>query len=209
MAHEIAAVTDTKDPNWGLPAQAPISDPNWGLQKPEQPSTNAALIMQGAAKSVPAVTRVAEEIATHPAVPKVVAKVGQIMGGTEAALRGSPFGIAGDAWAGGSAGWFTGKLAQNLAAPVARVLDAVKPYAQTLSTLAGAQAALDLAQIAEPNRKDIGVLGMQVGGGRSDAEKQAHPALLNQIFQALVSRGLSATEAVHAMVFAAHNPTTK
>jgi hypothetical protein len=115
-------------------------------------------------------------------------------------------GAAKGAWLGGKTGWFTGKLAQSAAMPVAKVLDAVAPYAQSLATLGGAQSLLDLAQVAEPNRQDIGTLGISVGQPRSDAEKTAHPALLNMLagkvqegIQALMHYGLSREDAVKAI----------
>ncbi len=141
---------------------------------PEKPSTSTALEMASAAGSVPVATRAALEVATNPNVPRVGSALGQVAGGVEGALKAGPLGAASGAWTGGRAGWFTGKLAQKLAMPVAKVAEALAPYAQTLSTLSGAQGVADLAQMAEPNRKDIGVLG--VGSGSPDPN---HPALLN------------------------------
>ena len=37
----------------------------------------------------------------------------------------------------------------------------------------------DFAQAVEPTRGDIGVMGIRYGTPRSDTEKAAHPALLN------------------------------
>ncbi len=59
----------------------------------------------------------------------------------------------------------------------------VAPYGQTLSTLGIVQGALDLHQMAEPNRKDIGFMG--IGTGTPDPE---HPALLNMIVSKLRQR---------------------
>lgn len=62
------------------------------------------------------------------------------------------------------------------ASPAETIAKRIAPYAQTLSTLGTVQGALDLHQMAEPNRKDIGFLG--VGGGTHD---DTDPALLNLI----------------------------
>lgn len=145
--------------------------------------TNAALTLQVARGAVPALRRAAEEAATNPNLPKIGSAAGQIVGGIQGAMR-SPLDAAGGAWAGGRAGYFTGKLAQRLAAPVANAMEAVTPYAQTLGTLSGAQGVNDLAQMAEPNRQDIGFLGV----GSSAPTDQNHPALINALLAALARR---------------------
>lgn len=161
---------DTKylstDPSWGTPIEPmPSHEPT------PQPGSKAAIIMQAASKSVPMAERVAMEAATNPNVPRVTANVGRVVGGAapvvggfaKAGPGGAAIGMAGSAqgaWAGGKTGWFTGKLAQQLMTPIAKVMEAVKPYAQALGTLSGAQGVLDLAQMAEPNRTDIGTLGV-------------------------------------------------
>lgn len=125
----------------------------------EKPSTTTGLGMTAAAKAVPVTARLAVEAATNPNVPRMMSTVGQIAGGVEGAIKGGPLGAAGGAWTGGKAGYFTGKLAQRLGVPVASLMDRVAPYAQTLATLGGAAGVGDLAQMAEPTRKDIGFLG--------------------------------------------------
>lgn len=102
-----------------------------------------------------------------------------------------------EGWAAGKGGYFLGKGMQAVARPIATALEKAAPYAQALSTASGAQGALDLAQMAEPTRKDIGFLG--IGGGTPDPN---HPALLNLLamkatdgIKALVAEGLSKAEA--------------
>lgn len=135
------------------------------------PGSNTALGMASTARVIPAAARGAMEAATNPNVPKAAAAIGRVAGGVApiigGASAGGPVGaLAGvgatakGSWAGGKAGYFTGKLAQGLASPVAGALEKVAPYAQTLGTLSGAQGALDLAQMAAPERRDIGVLGV-------------------------------------------------
>ncbi len=174
--------------------------------------TWTALAAQGVAQAVPVAATGAMQLATSPAVPRAVASIGRAMGGA-APIVASPanpmsyLAASGGAWSGGKAGYFTGKLAQNLAAPAAKVLDAVAPYAQALSTASGAQGALDLAQMAEPDRKDIGTLGVTVGPPRTDEEKAAHPALINlavekvsDAINRLMSLGLPRGEAVRQVM---------
>jgi len=146
-----------------------------GAVRPRTSSPNKALTLAAAGQSIPAAATAAMEFATNPGVPRAGSIVGQVVGGVQGAMR-SPLDAAGGAWAGGKAGWFTGKLSQKLAAPVARVLDAAKPYAQTLTTLAAAQGVNDLAQMAEPNRRDIGFLGL--GFGTPDPKD---PAMVNDV----------------------------
>lgn len=124
------------------------------------PTTSSALELAAAGAAVPIAAHAAMEVATSPNAAKAGSAIGQIIGGVDGALKAGPMGAAGGAWTGGKAGWFTGKLAQKLAAPIAGVAEKIAPYAQTLSTLSGAQGIADLAQMAEPNRKDIGFLGI-------------------------------------------------
>lgn len=76
-----------------------------------------------------------------------------------------------DSWAGGKVGYFGTKMLQSAARPIGSALETVAPYAHALS---GAQGVGALAQMAEPNRRDIGFLG--IGSGTPDP---AHPALIN------------------------------
>ncbi len=152
-----------------------------GMGQPQGASVAGTLARKGA----PIARRVAEELATNPGVPKAFAKAGRMIGAVAPAIGGGakygPVGaLAGmgqaatGAWAGGKTGWFTGKLAQNIAAPVAKALAAAEPIVEKVATspLLAAQGGLDLAQMAEPNRSDIGILGM----GRSVDTPDVTPA---------------------------------
>lgn len=147
----------------------------------------------------------AEEVATNPAVPKVAAGIGRaggaigsVVGG---ALAGEPIagvvGAAKGAWLGGKTGWFTGKLAQQIAAPVATLLEKAEPFVKLLGPISGAQGVGDLAQMADPGRKDIGFLGL----AKSSHDDQ-HPAILNAALNALMTRGLSEVQALKALLMA-------
>ncbi len=138
----------------------------------EEPSSKGALVMQGAAKSAPVAANMAMEVATNPNIPKAVgsaARTGVTLGtmahgaatGNLAEVLVAP--QAG--WRAGSGGYRIGQLAQKAAAPIAKAASAVAPYAQALSTVSGAQGVGDLAQMVDPERQDIGVLGV---GGKAD-----------------------------------------
>ncbi len=177
-------------------------DANPGKKQPPVSSwAGAALPLAGAGAAVPIGARMAEEAATNPAVPRTMAAIGRGVGAVEGALKGGPLAIGPGAWAGGKGGWFSGKVLQSAAAPVSNVLEKAAPYAQMLSTASGAQGALDLAQMAEPNRKDIGFLGV----GAGDPGDPAHPALLNMLLgkaregvAKLVDKGMSTEDALAA-----------
>jgi hypothetical protein len=177
---------------------------------------DTGLAMTAVGKAVPAMADAAIEVATNPGVPKVGAAIGRVVGAVAPIVGGAAEGPMGGllglsqaakgAWLGGRTGWFSGKLAQSAMAPVANVLQSIAPYAQSLATLGGAQSLLDLARVTEPNRQDIGTLGVSIGQPRSDAEKTAHPALLNMLaskvqdgIAALMHYGLSREDAVKAI----------
>lgn len=171
----------------------------------------------GLSKAVPLAQEAAEELATNPNIAKTGAAIGRVIGGVApivgGAYEGGPIGaLAGlaaaskGAWAGGKTGWFSGKLVQELAPSVAKGIEAAAPYVTPALRLAGAaQIANDVAQIAEPGRKDIGFLG--VSERRTDAEQRANPALINlammklgQAIDYLMARGMSRGEAVKTVM---------
>lgn len=146
------------------------------------PESTVGLPLTLAAKAVPLLANAAEEVATNPAVPAMAAKAGRAVGAVVPIVKAGPLGMLASgkgAWAGGKGGWFAGKLAQDAAGPVANALNTAKPYVEgAATTLAGAQGALDLAQMAEPGRRDIGTLG--VGKTVPDAAVQ-NAAAANQL----------------------------
>lgn len=180
----------------------------------DAPSDATGLEMFGAAKAAPTAAYLAEQAATSPGLPRGMATAGRVLGalappivgGYEAGPVGALTGLMGAAngsWAGGKTGYFSGRLLQNIAGPIANALTAVEPFAQALSTLSGAQGVDDLAQMADPKRTDIGVLGVGLGG----AKDPAHPALLNLLamktvdaVRYLMTQWASATQAHDALV---------
>lgn len=190
---------------------------NANVGKKQPPVTSwTGLTTTGVWKAVPAARTAAEEVFTNPEFPQMAAKVGRVAGGivptAVAAYEGSPWGATAalaasgkTSWAGGKMGYFTGKTLQGATEPIAKTLAAVAPYAQALTTIGGAQSALDLAKMVpgEQGRKDIGVLGM----GTGDPGDPDHPALLNLLagkvsdaVKYLVSMGIPQGEATRAVM---------
>lgn len=142
------------------------------INAPVPQSDAGGLAIAGASGAIPIATRMAEEVATNPGARKALAAVGNIAGA--ASQFPNPAGMVGGAWLGGKVGWRAASLAQKAAAPVATILEKAAPYMSALTKLGGVQSALDLAQMADPKRQDIGFLG--IGSGTPDPD---HPALLN------------------------------
>lgn len=151
-----------------------------GYKAPEGDS--GALATAGTRAGLPFVRMAAEELASNPAVKRAGSVIGQVAGGYAGMKTGNPLNVAGGIWGGGRAGWHTGSLLQRLASPVANTISRLEPYVSpALGAVSGAQGVGDLAQMADPQRKDIGFLGVGATG-KSDPE---HPALLNLILQKL------------------------
>lgn len=157
-------------------------------EPPRSDGTGLALAATRAA--VPGVRQIVEEVATHPGIVSGATRAGHTAGGLGGILKAGPLGMDAGARYGGKVGHVAGTAAQRTAGVVARGLEKAAPYAQSLSTLAGAQGVLDLAQMAEPGRRDIGVLGVEIGSPRrSEQEQQDHPALINMLFRKLLALG--------------------
>ncbi len=150
-----------------------------------RPDSSTGMMAAAAPVVLPAAARLAMETATNPAVPRIGSTVGQIAGGIEGLMKGGPLAAAGGAWVGGKAGWFTGKLAQKIAAPIAGMAEAAAPYVNAVAPITNAAGVGALAQMAEPNRKDIGFLGMSNAGGPIDA---AHVPAANEAIAKIAER---------------------
>lgn len=162
---------------------------------PAQQGTHGGLTLSAAGKAVPAAATMLEEVGTNPNLQKGMATAGRIIGSIAAPIVGAakagPLGalvgvaeMPKAAWAGGGTGWFSAPMVQGAARAASRPLRAIAPYAQTLSTLGGAAGVGDLAQMAEPPRKDIGFLGMS----NNSTPDPKDPALLNAIYAAVRKR---------------------
>jgi hypothetical protein len=152
---------------------------------PEPEGTHGALTLQASSRAVPIAARETMRLATSPNVVAAAEATGKVIGAVASTptsvtgLGSIPRGMAGGARLGK---WFAG-VAQKAAAPVAKAIETVAPYAQTAATLSGAQGVLDLAQMAEPGRKDIGFLG--IGQSRPDLD----------VLTAAVKQGANPTQA--------------
>lgn len=114
-------------------ANLPRTEPKKSSADPSIPTVGMAL--SGAAKLAKPIAAGLEEFATNPNVAAKAAKVGQVIGGLTSLPAGlSGFGdVSRGVWAGGKSGWFTGKLAQKMVAPLATAAEAVAPIAEAVS----------------------------------------------------------------------------
>ncbi len=130
-------------------------------QPPEKQSSVGGVEGAIAANAIPMMTRGVEELATNPRLAGMGSKVGQALGGLAGMAKAGPIGASQGLWAGGKGGWLAAKLAQAAASPVAKGMAAIEPYARgILQTASGVQGGLDLAQMDDPTRRDIGVMGV-------------------------------------------------
>lgn len=138
---------------------------------------------------IPAAAHGLSAFAQSPAVPRITGRLANaattigalghgIYTGNMTEALAAP--IAG--WQAGKGGYFLGKAAQSVASPVAKGLATISPYAQAASTLGGAQGIGDLAQMAEPNRRDIGTFGI----GPSVDVPGAEPPVINALIEKLM-----------------------
>lgn len=174
-----------------------VAAPSANEQKQRQ-STNTALALGGSAAAVPAAKQLIEEIATNPQVYKGGRAAGEVLGGIGGLIKGGPVGAAIGMASGEKAGGVLANAAQRLAVPVASAIDKAAPYVQTLSSMSGIQGGLDLAQIAEPTRQDIGILGI----GKTQHVPGQQPAMLNAMVNYLMKQGLSKVQALEALLVA-------
>lgn len=133
-------------------------------------SAGIAVPLALAAAALPAASQGAMSIATNPNLWKTGAAIGEAAGGIGGFLGGlkgsmpafeAPMGAAAGMYAGRKAGWRLANVAQRVAKPLASVAEKIGPEAsKVLGMLGGAQGVLELAQMAEPNRQDIGMLGL-------------------------------------------------
>lgn len=167
----------------------------------ETQSSVGALPIAAAGAVTPKVAGWALELATNPDAWKTGATIGRVVGGLSGGagavaaglasghpmtILGAPAAAAMGSWVGGKEGWRTMNLAQKLAGKSVPLLEAIGP---ALARAGLVQGGLDLAQMAEPTRQDIGFLGL--GGGTPDPQ---NPAMLNAAAQWLkdqVARALA------------------
>lgn len=161
-------------------------------QQAPKESDVGGLGLASAAKAVPLAAQATTAFAQSPTVAKTTGALARglttlgavghgIYSGSPSEVIAAPM----EGWAAGKGGYFLGKGMQSIAKPVGHFLGRMAPYAQSLSTLGGAQGVGDLAQMAEPNRKDIGVLGMELNRTPVAGEQ---PPLINDMIARLRQR---------------------
>ncbi len=139
-------------------------------QQSQSPSTmpGTGLTMEMLRGGFGPAANLAERFGTNPNAAKLASTGANALTTVGGVLKGALSGNATEVLAAPTAGWAAGKGAywltkgaQAAARPVASGMDAAKPFTKAaLHELAGIQGFLDLAQMAEPNRKDIGTLGV-------------------------------------------------
>lgn len=195
MADQLPAIGE--EVQTGLPAiGAEVS------QVAEQGS-KAGLALFMAKKSLPWAQQAAESIATSPTLPKTTGAIARglttgagIIHGAATLNPAEVIAAPRVGWAAGKGGYFLGKWMQSVAAPVADMLEKAAPYAQALGTLSGVQGGLDLAQMDQPTRQDVGFLGL----GKSVHVPGEEPPLVNEAVNFLVSKGMSEVNALRALL---------
>lgn len=193
MADEPVIIVDAKGTEHEFPAgfdpQRAAAIVRGQSQTPQSDSGGLALAAVG--NGIPAAARAATAFAESPTAAKTIGAVargattvGAIVHGIATANPAQVLAASNEGWAAGKGGYFLGKGMQSVAAPVGKLLGKAAPYAQSLSTLGGASGVGDLAQMAEPQRKDIGFLGV----GPSQNVPGAEPPWLNAVLGRLYGR---------------------
>ncbi len=174
-------------------------------------SDGGGLAAVAAGKGIPAAARGLMSFGTSPTVAKTGGIIGRVLGAVAPIVKGSLEGPAGmvaggveapmASWAGGKIGYFGTRMLQDAARPISGALESAAPVARILTQLGGAQGLGDLAQMAEPNRRDIGTLGVGASTDLTDADlarigqtreqyeayKRSHPPIGNRITNAIGS----------------------
>lgn len=127
-----------------------------------------AINMAAAKASVPIVQTAVDQVATNPGVVAAGKIAGRVGGLVKSIATKNPFTMLGSMEVGSKAGGDAAAIAQAAALKASPAIAKAAPYAQVLGTLSGAQGGLDLAQMADPKRQDIGFMGMGPQGSASD-----------------------------------------
>lgn len=171
-------------------APAPDNGPHISAAPPppsDTAGTGLGMLLRGLG-SAPVVSAL-DAIESSPSLVKGARAAGNVLGPIVGMLKGGGLGALVGGSTGGRVGTLVGQGVQKVAGVASDALPAV---AKAVSgPMAGALNVGDLAQMAEPNRRDIGVLGIG-GDSRSEAERAAyykdHPALINMLLQKLLGQ---------------------
>lgn len=161
------------DPNWGNSVDAEASAQAQSSADAEPSANTGQQVLSAAALAARPGANAIVDVATNPNIPKMAAKAGRIIGATAPVVGGAmtggaaggPTGAVGGgmvgatqaakgAWIGGRTGWFTGKLAQDLLMPVAKVATKIAPYLETMGMIAGASGVYDLVPMRQKFEAD-------------------------------------------------------
>lgn len=173
----------------------------------EQPYSSGALVMQGVKQSAPIVATGLEAFAKSPTAAKTagtLARAGTTIGGI---VHGVATGNAPEVimspiagWQAGKGGYWLAKGAQGAAGATADAISKASSVAgPVLGTLSGVQGGLDLAQMADPNRTDIGFLGM--GKTQAPTEPPSAESLAGDLaeMKRLIAGGKSEIQALKSV----------
>ncbi len=154
------------------------------VQSAHPVSGTGGAVLSAIGSGLPAAANAVEDFATSPtaaqaggALARGLTTAGEIGRGI---FTGSPADILAAprvGWAAGKGGYWLTKGAQSIARPIAGTLQMVAPYGPAVSAVGGAANVGQLAQMAEPNRRDIGFLG----AGPSVNVPGAEPPVLNSL----------------------------
>lgn len=159
-------MADEKDP-WA--AWTPVAEPAMAAShdQPLAGDTKGGLTMAALSKLTPAAAWELMRFGTSPTAAKTGGAIANAATTLAAAghglMTGNPSQVVAapmEGWAAGKGGYWGTKALQGVARPVAVALEKAASVAEAVAKLGGVQGALDLAQMAEPGRKDIGFLGI-------------------------------------------------
>lgn len=228
LAQRLAAIKipdNVKADLWDMKHAGGPNAPMTQVQTPQNQSDSGGLALAGTAaalKSLPKAANVMEEIASRPGMTEGIVGAASTAVGLGMAAKdlyeGRPLDAAKHAVEGAGAPVaikVLRKLAGNAVPDAADALTTglgkgatfarvIAPYAQAITTASGAQGLLDLAQMVDKKRKDIGTLGVSLDPEqRSQTDKDAHPALINavaskigELSSQLAAQGIQSPDAV-------------
>ncbi len=185
--------------------------PDSPIKTSAKPSTNTGLAGALGAALVPYVETLANSVGNSATLPKTASAIarGLTTGGT--LIHGMATGNLSEALSSPVAGWVAGKggyrLARDIIQPAARgvasAASGVGPYVKgALGTLSGVQTGLDLAQMADPNRRDIGTLG--IGASQPTPTDEEAKAASDASLARMASDDKAKQEAWNAMIANLH-----
>ncbi len=183
----------------GLDEQVSASDAN---KEFDSSSGGAALPSAGAASAVPigavalnAISKSSKFPELTGAIARGVTTAASLYNGISTHNPYTTFTAPGVGWIAGKGGYFLGKDFQKIAGPISEGLKTAIPAASLATAASGVQGGLDLAQMDDPKREDIGTLGV----GPTDIKASSQAAVMGAQIKALVAQGKSQGEATRTV----------